>query len=349
MTMATSVLPEQPECLEDEGGRPLTVPTPAQALWNQRHQLAASAPRLRRLIEAVGRPTDLSPFQWAQLFTLTLEFAPDLIIELGRGWGNSTCCFLEAAQILRRRQACKLVSLSLDDDWVVRTGPRLRGIALPDWLAAGEFLKTDILTFDFAPVLAGAQRCLVFWDAHGFDVAECVLGRLLPLLEGLPHIVAMHDLCDLRYCSPSPAYGECGLWKGENATEPCFWLGHIASHVAQAVSVVDFTTRNALPLHSAEESLHAELGADPAKMAELRRLLDHDFVSLQACWFWFSLNEAAGPLTFPKCPRPRMGAVVAPPSGGLLTSVRRRGRAFIGSLLRRAIPGRRATAQSSRG
>src|SRR5262245_51478983 len=135
--MPTSILTQPPQSVTD-GSRSAALPTPGQALWNQRHQLAASIPRLRRLIEAVGRPTDLSPFQWAQLFAFALEFGPDLIIELGRGWGNSTCCFLEAARILRRQQPCKLLSLSLDDAWVVRTRPRLQGIATPDWLAAGE-------------------------------------------------------------------------------------------------------------------------------------------------------------------------------------------------------------------
>lgn len=301
--MTTDLLLEQPTDTDAGTSGTRALPTPGQAFWNQRRQLAASAPRLRALIDAVGRPTDLCPFQWAQLFALTLEFKPDLIIELGRGWGNSTCCFLEAARILHPR-TCKLLSLSLDNDWVVRTRPRLRGIVSDDWLAAGELLRTDIRTFDFAPVLADSKRCLVFWDAHGFDVAERVLGRLLPLLESRAHIVAMHDLCDLRYCSPSCEYGDCGLWKGEIATEPCFWLGHVFSRVPQAISIVDFTTRNALPLHSADESLHTELGDIPAKMTELRRLLEDDFVSLQAHWFWFSLNEAKGPVTFPICRNP---------------------------------------------
>jgi len=313
--MAHSVLSERLRGLADGSNRPASLPTPGQAFWNQRHQLAASAPRLRALIDAVGRPTDLSPFQWAQLFALTLEFEPDLIIELGRGWGNSTCCFLEAARVLRPWHLCKLLSLSLDDDWTVRTMPRLRGLATPDWLAAGEFLQTNILTYDFAPVLATSQRCLVFWDAHGFDVAECVLGRLLPLLADKTHIVAMHDLCDLRYCSPPREYGTCGLWKGENATEPAFWLGHIFSRVGQAISIVDFTTRNRLPLHSADESLHAELAADPVKRVELTEMLGNDLVSLVAHWFWFSLNEATEAITFPAS-----GPPVTPPAGNPLAA-----------------------------
>src|SRR5262249_39193126 len=161
----------------------------------------------------------------------------------------------------------------LSDDWYRLTRPTLGELASADWLAAGDLRQADILTTDFAPIVADARRCLVFWDAHGFAVAERVLGHLLPLLQGRPHMVAMHDMSDLRYCSPSRAYGPYGLWQGEDGGEPSFQLGHIHSRVGQAISIVDFTTRNQLPLHSAEESLHAELASDPAKHATLQQQL----------------------------------------------------------------------------
>ena len=71
--------------------------TPAKALLAQRSFLLETKDEWLRLAEAVGRPTDLAPFQWGQLAAFALEFKPDLILELGRGVGNSTALFLEVA------------------------------------------------------------------------------------------------------------------------------------------------------------------------------------------------------------------------------------------------------------
>ena len=74
--------------------------TPATAYWNQRQKLSALRDRFTGMGEAVGELTHLSSFQWAQLAAMALEYQPDLIIELGRGKGNSTCVFTEAANII---------------------------------------------------------------------------------------------------------------------------------------------------------------------------------------------------------------------------------------------------------
>src|SRR3954471_14076850 len=51
---------------------------------------------MHRLFESPA--FDLPLEGWRQLYDLTVAFQPDLVIELGRGWGNSTCVFTEAAQ-----------------------------------------------------------------------------------------------------------------------------------------------------------------------------------------------------------------------------------------------------------
>ena len=71
------------------------MPLPGRAYWNQRQVLLEARPRIEALVETIGENTDLTPFQWAQLLAYTLEFKPDLILELGRGAGNSTCVFTE--------------------------------------------------------------------------------------------------------------------------------------------------------------------------------------------------------------------------------------------------------------
>lgn len=274
--------------------------TLAQAMWNQRYRLAEMADGLRQLMRLVDRPGDFSPPQWLQVAAMTLDFQPDLIIELGRAHGNSTCCFLEAAERLQFDVDCRLLSLCLTRIWSRQVEPRLRQVRPAHWLARGQFLRHDILKFDFTPHLERARRCLVFWDAHGFEVAECVLGHILPLLERKPHLVLMHDLSDLRYCLAPRDYGDCGLWKGENAGQAGFRLGHVYSRVGQALAILDFAARNELPLHSADESLQTELKPDRPRLRELRRLIGRDLLALHGHWFWFTLNEATGPFTYPR-------------------------------------------------
>jgi len=281
--------------------------SPGQALWNHRETIASLCGRFKALSAAVGRPTDLNLYQWVQIAAFALEFRPDLIIELGRGFGNSTCCFIEVAHRLGGAGACRVLSLCLTDDWLTHTVPRLKEVVPPDWFAPAQIEVRSMLEYDVKRGLAGANRCLVFWDAHGFDIAEWVLGRLLPQLIDKRHLVLMHDMSDNRFEASDPKYGEQGLWlgtdetiwRGAKAISPSFWLGHIVAKVPQAISILDFTSRNRLPLRSAADSLHAEIGSELARMAELKALLGAELFSIQAHWFWLTLNEASTALTFP--------------------------------------------------
>jgi len=243
----------------------------------------------------VDHPTDFTLFQFAQLTALALEFRPDLILELGRGFGNSTCAFTEAANQLSA--PCRVVSLCDCGSWEDFTLPRLRAVVDDDWFGPLSALQADIVQFDFEPILDPAKRTLVFWDAHSFDIAECVLGKILRSIAGKAHVVAMHDLSDLRYCSP-PEGPDYVLWKGSDAGQGRFHIAHIYSKVPQAISVLDFACRNRLTLESADHSIHTFIGSDPARLEEMRKLLG-DLFSLNAYWYWFSLNEHPGPYCFP--------------------------------------------------
>jgi hypothetical protein len=259
------------------------------------------------LEEAVNSPTNLSPNQWAQLLALALEFRPTLILELGRGLGNSTCVFTEAANQLPLG-SCRVISICLTDDWQVHTLRRLRRIVPAGWFSPLRAEITDILTWDYRTHIQPADRVLVFWDAHGFEVAECVLGEILPLLADKPHVVAMHDLSDARYLPPElDRYAGRPIWMGAQSmgTGARLRLGHIDSEVPQAVSVADFCSRNKLTLESADHCFHAEIGAQPVRAEELRSLLGERHFSLTGHWFWFSLNEKPGPYTFPTASRHR--------------------------------------------
>ena len=275
--------------------------SPARAYWNQRDKLSGARARILALSEAVDQRSDLWPYQWAQLMAAAIDFAPDLILELGRGRGNSTCAFTEASNINEGRS--RILSLCLSDNWERETLPRLRRIVPASWFHPLQAQRADILEFDYRKALSGAKRVLIFWDAHGFDIAECVLGEILPIVAPLEHLVIMHDLSDTRYSSDEQfEYGGHGLWKGNNWSGPRLKLGIIDSAVEQSIAALDFTTRNHITLDSADHSFHTNLTAD--QQTEMREILG-DLFETQAHWFYFSLNERPGPYKFPHFTRPR--------------------------------------------
>jgi hypothetical protein len=252
--------------------------------------------RIRALSESVGDTVSCTPVQLAQFFAMAREFGADLILELGRGAGNSTCAFTEAANQLPT--PCRIVSVCQSSAWHDETVPRLLPAVGSSWLQPLEAVQHDILTFDFASVLEDAQRVLIFWDAHGFEIAECVLGKLLPLVAHKDHIVLLHDMSDLRYCGEVDPEGNYALWIGDAGGEGRFCIGNVCSKVPQAISIMDFITRNRLTLESADHSIHTTIANDPQKAAEMRTLLGPLF-SPYAHFFWFTLNEHPGPYKFP--------------------------------------------------
>ncbi|MEO5823090.1 MAG: hypothetical protein ABIT71_21510, partial [Vicinamibacteraceae bacterium] len=270
------------------------------AYWDQRDAVAAASAQLRRLAVAVNGENDLALFQWGQLFAATLDFAPTLIVELGRHRGNSTCVFTTAAQALDAR----VVSLCLSPRWRTETRPRLAGLVPPSWLSHLEAREEDIAAADFDAIVGDATRVLVLWDAHGYHIAEHVLGRLLPAVADRPHLVIAHDISDVRYeaAPPRPASERYGLWRGNDWSGPRIRLGHLDSCVEQAVAMVDFTSRNAVALRTAAEDIHTAIGAHAFRVEEMERTLG-DLWSRQAHWCHFSLNERPGPYRFPAAAR----------------------------------------------
>src|SRR5262249_23539868 len=184
----------------------------ASFYYEQRHALAEDAAILRALIGAVNAQYDLSPAQWAQWYTIAIGFRPDLIVELGRAKGNSTALFTQAAS--RLGGSTRVVSLCTSKDWENETLPRVRAIVPGGWLDRLDARIVDILDVDYEKLFAGAGRVLLLWDAHGFEIAETVLGRILPLIAARPHLVLMHDITDNRYSPVSRSYEGQPIWKG---------------------------------------------------------------------------------------------------------------------------------------
>ena len=275
-----------------------------EAVWRQRHTLARARTSTRALHDALrgympkGHPGDLPFHEWGQLMACALEFAPDLILEVGRGYGNSTLAFSQAANVLGTNQ-CRVVSVCLHP-W-----EEIRAAVLPattdDWFSPLTIHRGDVRGFDFEAAILGARKVLVFWDAHGYDVAECMLARLMPILATRDHLVLMHDIGDARY-EDSSSYGDYGIWKGEEVWPgPIVRLGHVFATVQQAVAIVDFTSRNGITLHSARHSLHGRFDGH-ADHQEIRDLLGDDFFALRSGCAWYTLNEVPGPYHFPRVP-----------------------------------------------
>jgi FkbM family methyltransferase len=269
---------------------------PGLALWRHRWAVSETQQRIRAFREAADAPGDLSLYQYAQLLATVLEFQPDLILELGRGRGNSTSLFTEAANQLGG--SARVISICRSEDWESHTLARLRAVVPDDWFKPLTALRSDILQVDYSQLLESASRVLLFWDASGFDVAECVLGEIMPLLAPIQHLILMHDISDSRRVSSDHmSYGDAGIWKGGEGSGAAIKIGVIDSNEEQSIAALDFTTRNGLTFESADQSFHTDL--TPGQRAELRALLGELF-DTQGHWFYFTLNERPGPYHFPR-------------------------------------------------
>jgi cephalosporin hydroxylase len=273
--------------------------SPAQALWNNRDLISDKSRRFADMHRAIGYDVDLDLPQLAQWFAVAMEFKPDVIVELGRHYGNSTCTFVEAANHLT---GCRVVSLCLTDDWQRHSRARVAKVVEPEWFRPLDARVGDILATDYDDILQGAKRVLVLWDAHGYAVAGCVLGAILPKIRSREHLVIMHDVCDTRYGEWDLKYGDQKLWKGSEPIEGSFLLGHLYSYVEQTISAVDFTSRNHLPLRTFGESLYTDLSE--LERTRLQQKLA-DLYSPKSYWAWLSLNEltADAPVSFPQFSR----------------------------------------------
>jgi hypothetical protein len=144
--------------------------------------------RFATLRELVDSPGDLFLDQWLRLYERALAAEPDLMIEVGRGYGNSTVVLTDAAHALHARV------ISVGDDmvygWAKRTRPRLSTVVDDDWFEPLTVVQGDVR--DFTP--PSCDHPFVFWDAHGPEVAEAMFDRVLPALPTGATSVVIHDI-----------------------------------------------------------------------------------------------------------------------------------------------------------
>jgi hypothetical protein len=274
----------------------------ARFYYDERFRIAEDLPLLRRLIAAVDSRIDLEPHQWAQWSSVALGFAPTLILELGRGHGNSTALFTQAA---RRLGGAKVVSLCRTGNWASTVAPRIARFVDEQWFRSLDARRIDILAVDYDRILADHPRVLILWDAHGFEIAELVLGELLPRLIGRPHLIVMHDIDDNRYGNLPRSYGGHPLWKGakQHATtgvaDSRVNIGWMNSREDQIVALADFASRNDVEIGSADHEYATFFDEDAGRADEMRRLLGDEFFSTRGRWAFLTLSGKEGPFHAP--------------------------------------------------
>ena len=262
------------------------------ALIKQLPRLKATKSRLIKLAKEIDWINDLSLAQYAQLFITATEFNPDLIIEVGRGFGNSTAVLTEAANQLKKT---KVYSICLTSDWKLKTSPKLDNFLPKEWFLKLDAQIVNVFDVNFKKLVKDKKRILFFWDAHGWDVAELMLGKVLPLLQKKEHLILVHDISFFDSSSPSAKYGDKGIWKGYPGDEvkdlPYVTLGTISSPFEEVIALVDFASRNSIKIKSVQEEINQILKSDQEfekKFKELGKEMAQSASSIH----YFSLNDS---------------------------------------------------------
>jgi hypothetical protein len=169
--------------------------------------------RFALLADRVAAPNDLPLDQWYGLYERAVASGADLLLEVGRGYGNSTVVLTEAAHATRAR----VVSVGFDEPPAFEsiTWPKLQPIVGDAWRAPLTVVQADVRDFTPPP----SERCFLFWDAHGPEVAETMLDRLIPVLPAGSQVV-VHDI-------PTPEEAELSTLP--LSEYPYRWRGYISA------------------------------------------------------------------------------------------------------------------------
>ena len=153
--------------------------------------------RFARLAALVAAPNDLPVDHWLRLHERAVAAQPDLLIEVGRGFGNSTVVLTEAAHSLGAR----VVSIGFDEPPAFEnsTWPRLAPVLGDGWREPLTVIQADVGSY----MPPSCERCFLFWDAHGHEVADAVLGRLIPALPAGSTVI-VHDVPTPSEAARSP-------------------------------------------------------------------------------------------------------------------------------------------------
>ncbi len=164
-------------------------PTVAVAM---QHHAVRAAPILEPLFQLVNSPGDFSFSDWLMLHALAVETSPAAIVEVGRGYGNSTCTLLQVANEI----GCPMVSVDLNGaGWAV-TAPKLARLKGRRWTKRARYIDRDVTRLRPEAILPTNTGILFFWDAHGQQIADHLIRQWLPMMSN--SLAVVHDISDLR-------------------------------------------------------------------------------------------------------------------------------------------------------
>jgi hypothetical protein len=233
-------------------------PMMVKALARQADRVMNLVPSLRHALACSIDTNDLTIAQATLLTAIALDIAADLIIDVGTGAGNSAITFAIAQREINGR-IYTLGNPSVDRRWsatVERVTPHI-----PEFARIVTSLDVDITRFDFAPIVADANSVLVFWDAHGYAIADSILSRLLPLIADRRHVIVCHDMSDNRIFSDAKSYRGRPFWRGamgavETAYVSTSW---VLTQVEQAIPILDFCWRNDMLFRSFDGEIRLDI------------------------------------------------------------------------------------------
>ena len=233
----------------------------AKALSDQSASVASLQDTIMRSLSLLDPAhTNLFRQQACLLAATVLHRRPDLILDLGTGTGCSLATMAIAAGSIGLGS---IETFDLTDRWTTELAPKLHAIDRSRWAPIHQHVG-DLTRFDYTSLLRDARNVLVFWDAHGFDVAEAVLGRIMPQICDGPHLVVCHDVVDNRFPGPTTArsYGGKRFWRGMDdwyrhpETTNCVNIGWCNALVDQVLPILDFCYRNEIEFRSADFAIH---------------------------------------------------------------------------------------------
>ncbi len=231
------------------------------AIENNIDTLETIAGELHATLELIGDAQNLSFRQSLCLAALCLDRRPDVVLDLGTGRGNSAAVFSVVGKVLGGiGHELTVHTFDVHDQWNAETSPLL-GIAKRVVQQVG-----DLTEFDFYPVLEPSRSVLVFWDAHGFAVADTVLTRFMPMLAERRHLVVCHDISDNRLHPERRSYGGLPFWRGmdyfyNKRDTSAINIGWLCGIVDQMLPLTDFCYRNDIEIQSFDYSIQRELAA----------------------------------------------------------------------------------------
>ncbi len=270
-----------------------------KAYWKHREPLGGQVDWIKKILETTGSGHLISGYQWTQFLAFALEFKPDLVIEIGRGPAIFTISLVQYVNMLRPLNS-RVVSVAPTEDWK-DDFKKIKPMVPKAWFDRLSLFVHDIFSFPFEKHIGDAQRILVFWSAKGYNSAEFILGKFLPMIADRQHAVITPVISDTRYLTKQQQlYGDHKLWMKDSRDGKFVIIGNVASPTEKAISLLDFTTRNGITLFSSDHSLHMEFEGDTERIQEMRSLLGRDFFDIQANWRWFSLNETTFEPSFPR-------------------------------------------------